>query len=249
MKIKIILIILISSIIWAFFSYIVLEKNKNTNSIQEKIINISEKSSPSVVSIIEEKDLNIFELNNWSLFNNKVWWWSGFFINKDWIIITSKHVVKNINSKYIIILNNWKKYNSKIIYSDKNKDIALLKIISTEKFSSLPLKFVEEKTNLKIWQFILAIWNSFTEFNNSVSFWIISWLNRKIENNYIKQENLIQTDANINPWNSWWPLINLEWKVIWINTLIINWNSNIWFAVKINKEEINKILGKIKILD
>ena len=119
--------------------------------------------------------------------------------------------------------------------------------MSTEGFSPLPLNIIEKKEKLKIWQFILAIWNTFWEFNNSVSFWIISWLNRKIENNHIKQENLIQTDANINPWNSWWPLINLEWKVIWINTLIINWNSNIWFAIKINKEEINKILEKIKI--
>lgn len=242
------IIIIISVLIWVFSSLLFLNylENNNLNYLENKIINISEKSSPSVVSIIEEKDLNIFELNSWSLFNNKVWWWSGFFIDKDWIIITNKHVVKNINSKYIIILNNWKKYNSKIIYSDKYKDIALLKIISTKKINSLPLQFVEEKAKLKIWQFILTIWNTFWEFNNSVSFWIISWLNRKIENNYIKQENLIQTDANINPWNSWWPLINLEWKVIWINTLIINWNSNIWFAIKINKEEINKILEKIK---
>lgn len=242
------IIIIISVLIWVFSSLLFLNylENNNLNYLENKIINISEKSSPSVVSIIEEKDLNIFELNSWSLFNNKVWWWSGFFIDKDWIIITNKHVVKNINSKYIIILNNWKKYNSKIIYSDKYKDIALLKIISTKKFNSLPLQFVEEKAKLKIWQFILTIWNTFWEFNNSVSFWIISWLNRKIENNYIKQENLIQTDANINPWNSWWPLINLEWKVIWINTLIINWNSNIWFAIKVSQNEINKILEKIK---
>lgn len=242
------IIIIISVLIWVFSSLLFLNylENNNLNYLENKIINISEKSSPSVVSIIEEKDLNIFELNSWSLFNNKVWWWSGFFIDKDWIIITNKHVVKNINSKYIIILNNWKKYNSKIIYSDKYKDIALLKIISTKKFNSLPLHFVEEKTKLKIWQFILTIWNTFWEFNNSVSFWIISWLNRKIENNYIKQENLIQTDANINPWNSWWPLINLEWKVIWINTLIINWNSNIWFAIKVDKNDIDKILKEIK---
>jgi len=242
------IIIIISVLIWVFSSLLFLNylENNNLNYLENKIINISEKSSPSVVSIIEEKDLNIFELNSWSLFNNKVWWWSGFFIDKDWIIITNKHVVKNINSKYIIILNNWKKYNSKIIYSDKYKDIALLKIISTKKFNSLPLQFVEEKAKLKIWQFVLSIWNSLTEFNNSVSFWIISWLNRKIENNYIKQENLIQTDANINPWNSWWPLINLEWKVIWINTLIINWNSNIWFAIKVDKNDIDKILKEIK---
>ncbi len=109
----------------------------------------------------------------------------------------------------------------------------------------MPLNFIDNN-NLKIWQFVIAIWNTLSEFNNSVSFWIISWLNRKIENNYINLENLIQTDANINPWNSGWPLINLDWKVIWINTIILNWNKNIWFSIKINKDEINKILDKIK---
>jgi len=245
---KISIIIIISLLIWAFSSFLFLNysENKNINFLEEKIINISEKSSPSVVSIIEEKDLNIFEKNNFSIFDNKTWWWSGFFINKEWIIITNNHVIKNKNSKYIIILNNWEKLNSKIIYYDKKSDIAMLQILSTEGFSPLYLNFIEKNKKLKIWQFVLAIWNTFWEFNNSISFWIISWLNRKIENNYIKLENLIQTDANINPWNSWWPLINLNWKVIWINTLIINWNNNIWFAIKVDKNDIDKILKEIK---
>ena len=246
-KILILFIVILSIIFWAFFSFLFLnysEKN-NINYLENKIINISKKVSPSIVSIIEEKNLDIFEKNKFSILNKQIWWGTGFFINKDWVIITNNHVVKNKNSKYIIILNNWKKYNSKIIYSDKKSDIALLKIMSTEGFSPLPLNFIDNN-NLKIWQFVIAIWNTLSEFNNSVSFWIISWLNRKIENNYINLENLIQTDANINPWNSGWPLINLDWKVIWINTIILNWNKNIWFSIKINKDEINKILDKIK---
>jgi len=254
----IILIIVTSSVIWVFSSFLFLNNfnNKDINYLEEKIINVSEKASSSIVSIVEKKDLEIYKKNKYWFFDNTVWWWTGFFVNKNWIIITNNHVVENKNSSYIIILNNWKEFNVKIIYSDKNKDIAFLKVLSTDGFNPLnkdntfqkfiPLKFIEKKEKLKIWQFVLSIWNTLSEYNNSVSFWIISWLNRKIENNYINLENLIQTDANINPWNSGWPLINLEWKVIWINTLIINWNHNIGFAISLNQNEIEKYLNKIK---
>ena len=242
---NIILIIIISSIIWAFSSFLFFNysENKSTDFLENKIINISEKASYSVISIIEEKNLDFFEKNKYWIFNKKVWGGTGFFINKNWIIITNNHVIKDKNSKYIIILNNWKKFNSKIIYSDKKTDIALLKI----NYNNINfLEFIKENKKIKIWQFAIAIWNSFSEFNNSVTFWIISWLNRKIENNYINLENLIQTDANINPWNSGWPLLNLDWEVIWINTLILNWNKNIWFAISINQDELNRYLDKIK---
>ncbi|MDQ7022828.1 MAG: trypsin-like peptidase domain-containing protein [Candidatus Gracilibacteria bacterium] len=110
----------------------------------------------------------------------------------------------------------------------------------------IPLNFIEKNNNLKIGQFVIAIGNTLSKFNNSVSFGIISGLNRKIENNYINLENLIQTDANINPGNSGGPLINLKGEVIGINTLIINSNQNIGFAIKINKYKINEILEQIK---
>ncbi|MDQ7009845.1 MAG: trypsin-like peptidase domain-containing protein [Candidatus Gracilibacteria bacterium] len=255
MKKNIILIIILFSIIGAFSSFIFINSpflNKEglgVVSLENKIINISEKSSPSIVSIIEEKDLDIYKNNKWGFFDNKVGGGTGFFVNKDGIIITNNHVVKNKNSKYIIILNNGKEFKAKIIYSDKKEDIALLKVLSTEGFSPLniiPLNFIEKNNNLKIGQFVIAIGNTLSKFNNSVSFGIISGLNRKIENNYINLENLIQTDANINPGNSGGPLINLKGEVIGINTLIINSNQNIGFAIKINKYKINEILEQIK---
>lgn len=245
MKINIILIIIVSSIIWALYSFFFLNiSDNNINYLENKIINISKQSSSSVVSIIQRKHLNTYKNNPWSLFDNKISGGSGFFINKKWIIITNNHVVENNSFKYIVILNSWKEFEAEIIYSDKIKDIALLKINHE---NTTFLDFIEEYKKLQIWQFVIAIWNTLAELHNSVSFGIISWLNRSIENNYTKINWLIQTDTSINPWNSWWPLINLEWKVIWINTLIIDSNQSIWFSIEMNKKEINHILDKIKI--
>jgi S1-C subfamily serine protease len=124
--------------------------------------------------------------------------------------------------------------------------------LSTDGFNHMnftPLKFIEKKENLKLWQFAIAIWNALAEFQNSVSIWVVSGINRKIEDNYNTISNLIQTDAAINPWNSWWPLLNLSWKVMWINTMIINWSQNIWFAINLTQKDINDFLNKIKKLN
>jgi S1-C subfamily serine protease len=260
-KILIIFIILISASSWAIASIFMWQKNINTNtvwikSLENNITSLVKKVSPSVVSIVIKKDINIFRQDPWGFFQyriwsveKKVWGWTGFFISKDWIIITNKHVIADKTAKYSIILNNWKEYDAEIIAIKKNKDIAFLKLLSTDGFNHMnftPLKFIEKKENLKLWQFAIAIWNALAEFQNSVSIWVVSGINRKIEDNYNTISNLIQTDAAINPWNSWWPLLNLNWKVMWINTMIINWSQNIWFAISLNQEDINNFLKKIK---
>jgi len=252
-KILIILIIIISASSWAIASILLWSNNKpNLINLENNITSLVKKTSPSVVSIIIKKDLAIFKQDPWWFFQyhiwnieKKVWGWTGFFISKDWIIITNKHVIADSNAKYSVILNNWKEFEAKVIAIKKDKDIAFLKIIDSEK-NFIPLKFIENRKNLKIWQFSIAIWNALAEFQNSVSLWIVSWVNRKIEDNYNSINWLIQTDTAINPWNSGWPLINLEWKVMWINTMIINWSQNIGFAISLTQEEINKYLEKIK---
>ena len=251
-KILIILIIIISASSWAIASILYWKKNnQNIWNLQNKITSIVKKVSPSIVSIVIKKDLAIFKQDPWWFFNykiwnieKKVWGGTGFFVSKNWIIITNKHVVSDINAKYSVILNNWKEYDAKVIAIKKNRDIAFLQIISN-KNNFTPLKFIKNKDNIKLWQFAIAIWNALAEFQNSVSFWIVSWKNRKINDNYNNYNNLIQTDTAINPWNSWWPLININWKVMWINTMIINWSQNIWFAISLTQNEIEKYLKKI----
>ncbi len=271
LSIIIIIFSFISWIIWAYTFVTLIPQNntteKNTKTEKQEIIKenkiveikdleneitkVVKTISPSVVSIIIKKDLLVYRRNPRGFFDKpiwsvkeKVWWWTGFFITTDWKIITNKHVISDKNAIYTVITNSGEEYDAKLLAEDPINDIAVLKIESEKKFT--PLKFISEKEKLKLWQFAIAIWNAMAEFQNSVSLWIISWQNRTIEIWNKQLSSLIQTDTAINPWNSWWPLINLNWQVVWINTAILDWTEGIWFAIHTTEEKINYILNSIE---
>jgi len=234
------------------------EKSITIKNIENEIVNIVKKVSPWVVSIIAKKDLVIYRNDPWWFFHTaiwtvkkEIWWWTWFFITKEWIIITNEHVISDRNAEYTIITNDKKEYEAEVIAANKSKDLAILKIINTDKKDFTVIDLIKSNEEVKIWQFAIAIWNALNEFKNSVSLWVVSWKNREISiwDFYWKEKILkwlLQTDTAINPWNSWWPLINLNWQVIWINTAIA-WNSQwIWFSIQLNKEYIDKILNNIK---
>ncbi len=261
-----ILIILFSIIFWAVWWFFWVQYFWNDNispslqgrglggglhSVQDNITSLVKKASPSVVSIIIKKDLDIYKSDPWGFFQYKVWsvekevgWWTGFFISKNWIIITNKHVIADREANYTVILNNWEEFDAQVIAVKKDNDLAFLQIDS-DKWIYPPLQF-ENKKDIELWQFSIAIGNALAEYKNSVSLWVVSWIDRKIQDNYINLDWLIQTDAAINPWNSGWPLLNLNWKVMWINTAIVNGSQNIWFAIQLNQDEINSYLEKLK---
>lgn len=259
------LIIFLSSLSWFFWWYYFISNNLNLDNfnnnssnhldLENKVINVVDNVSAGVVNIIIKKDITLYRRDPWWFFQRPIWnvektiwWWSWFFISKDWIIITNKHVVSDKNAKYIVITNSWEEYESSVLAIDNNTDLALIKIDNSKK-DFFALDIIENESEIKIWQFAIAIWNALAEFKNSVSLWVISWRNRTIEawNFYESQKLtwLLQTDAAINPWNSWWPLISLSWKVVWINTAIA-WNSQwIWFAIPLTKNRIDFILNFI----
>lgn len=231
-----------------------LEKTvNNVWSLEDTIINITKENSDWVVSIIVKKDLIVYKSDPWGFFKQpvwsvekKVWWWTGFFITKDWKIITNKHVVSDKNAEYTVITNNWEEFEAKILALDPLSDLAIIKIEVWEKMDIKPLVFIENKKDIKIGQFVIAIWNKLWEFENSVSLWLVSWIDRIIKDKNISLSNLIQTDADIHPGNSWWPLVNLEWKVIWINTAIVKNIQSIWFAIQTSKRKIKYMLDSIE---
>lgn len=235
-----------------------LNKVQNVNkfvtiwNIENEITNIVKNLSPWVVSIVIKKDLTLYKSDPWGFFNTpvwtvkrKVWWWTWFFVTKDWIIITNKHVIVDQQAEYSVLTNDWKEYSATVLAIDPLTDLAIIKINSNEEFTTL--NFVENEDSVKIWEFWIAIWNSLAEFQNSVSLWVISWKNRSIDIwDWTKLSWLLQTDAAINPWNSWWPLVDLNWEVVWINTAIVSNSNSLWFSIPLSKRKIDFILDSIK---
>ena len=207
--------------------------------LQSEVTSIVKKSWPSVVNVVISKDLALYKRDPYWFFQQQVWtvkkqiWgWSWFFVTKDWLILTNKHVVSDENATYTIITHDAKEYEASILALDPITDLAVLKIKSTK--TDFPVvEFAQENETINVWQFAIAIWNALAEFQNSVSLWVISWKNRSIEawdNSWWNTEKLtwlIQTDAAINPGCSGGPLLNSTGEVIGISQSIYNPDHNI----------------------
>ena len=172
---------------------------------KNKLVSASEKSISSVVTISS--------VNNKLLKNNRSGIGSGVIFSNDGYIVTNLHILsgQNINVK----LDNGKNYLASIIGIDKNTDIAVLKISSSEELK--PINFANSDS-LKVGDRVLAIGNPYG-IGISVSNGIISATGRDYGNPYLQ---LIQTDAAINPGNSGGALINENGNLIGINSKIFS---------------------------
>jgi serine protease Do len=162
---------------------------------------------------------------------------SGFIIDKNGYIVTNNHVIENAD-EIVVILNNEKEFDAKIIGRDKNTDLALIKIESHHKLSVL--KFGDSDT-LKVGQWVVAIGNPFG-LEHTVTAGIVSAKGRVIGSG--PYDDFIQTDASINPGNSGGPLLNMNGKVIGINTAIVAGGQGIGFAIPVNLAK--KIIDQLK---
>jgi serine protease Do len=152
---------------------------------------------------------------------------SGFIIDKEGYIVTNNHVVDNTDQIKVILKDN-KEYQAKIIGTDKNTDIALIKIEADEKLTALDLG---DSDTLKVGQWVVAIGNPFG-LGHTVTAGIVSAKGRVIGSG--PYDDFIQTDTSINPGNSGGPLIDLEGRVVGINTAIIQNGQGIGFAIPAN---------------
>lgn len=176
---------------------------------------------------------------------------SGFIVSKNGYVFTSNHVVSDITCDYTVILSPTQKYPAKVLSRNPINDIAVLKI-EGENFPYLELA---DSNTIELGEEVVAVGNALGEFTDTLSAGIVSGLSRFInafgglDNQMQNLRGLIQTDAAINPGNSGGPLINMEGKVIGINTAMIAGAQNIGFSIPINYaikdwEEVKKF-GKI----
>ena len=155
---------------------------------------------------------------------------SGFIIKENGTVITNNHVIANAED--ILVRVGDKEYKAEVIGADPYMDIAVLKMKTKEKFSTVNFG---DSDKARVGDWAVAIGNPFG-LGGTVTAGIISARNRDI--NLTRYDDFIQTDASINQGNSGGPLFNLQGQVIGINTAIIapgqSGSIGIGFAIPAN---------------
>ena len=169
---------------------------------------------------------------------------TGFIIDKEGYILTNNHVVDNADV-IKITLQNEKEYEAELIGSDSKTDIALLKIIrQSDDNTSFPYLILGDSEKVEVGEWVVAIGNPFG-LSHTVTTGVVSAKARNIGAG--PYDEFIQTDASINPGNSGGPLLDMEGKVIGINTAIYSrtgGNVGIGFTIPINMA--SDILDELK---
>ena len=170
---------------------------------------------------------------------------SGVIISNDGYIVTNNHVIANAD-KLEVTLNNQQTYTAKLIGTDPNTDIALIKIDE----DNLPHLSFYNSDQIKVGEWVLAIGNPFG-LNSTVTAGIVSAKGRGIgilnQNGDHPIESFIQTDAAINPGNSGGALVNTHGHLVGINTAIYSkTGSNAGYGFAVPSNLVKKVVDDIK---
>jgi serine protease Do len=160
---------------------------------------------------------------------------SGFFVSSDGLVATNKHVVQagdlGENPEFKVMTMDGKSYPAKVLAVDPILDLAFLKVEG----QNFPFLRLGDSDKLEPGQTVIAIGNALDEFRNTVTRGVVSGLNRRIVagNGSGSEviEEAIQTDAAINPGNSGGPLLDMQGKVVGINTAVSLRGQLLGFAI------------------
>jgi S1-C subfamily serine protease len=154
---------------------------------------------------------------------------SGVIITPDGYIVTNSHVIEDANTVEVTLADG-ATCNVEVIGQDTATDIALLRVSG----SGLPMAYLGDSDKLKVGQLAIAVGNPLG-FQSTVTAGVISALGRSLRSRTGRLiENVIQTDAALNPGNSGGPLVDSRGYVIGINTAIIQYAQGICFAIPVN---------------
>jgi serine protease Do len=156
---------------------------------------------------------------------------SGFVWSSDGIIVTNSHVVEGA-SRVSVFFNDGTQRSARLIGVDPDSDLAVLRVDA----KSLAAAPIGTSADLMIGETVVAVGNPFG-LSGTVTTGVVSALGRSVPS---KEEgrtftDFIQTDASINPGNSGGPLLNIEGKVVGINTAILGNAQGIGFAIPVDR--------------
>lgn len=233
------------------------ETNYNASKVSTKHEENVEKQPENTIEKASKKIVGISKMENTSmwLFDAKddfIGIGSGVIVSDNGYILTNEHVAGSKYSNVYVTLENGMKYNSTVVWADKDLDLAIVKI-SAENLDYMRLG---DSDNIKLGEGVYAIGNPIGfEFQRTVTKGIISGINRTIKINEQDSESymedLIQTDATINDGNSGGALINEAGELLGINTVKINDAESIGFAIPINivKPVLDKLINSGEVND
>ncbi|HXY74392.1 MAG TPA: trypsin-like peptidase domain-containing protein [Dehalococcoidales bacterium] len=154
---------------------------------------------------------------------------SGSIITPDGYIITNNHVVEEARSLEVVLANS-AHYTAELVGRDPATDTAVIRIPD----SGLPTARLGDSDKLTVGQLAIAIGNPLG-FQSTVTAGVISALGRSLRTRTGRLiENIIQTDAALNPGSSGGPLVDSHGQIIGTNTAMIQFAQGICFAVPVN---------------
>ncbi|MBI1224981.1 MAG: trypsin-like serine protease [Bacteroidetes bacterium] len=202
------------------------------------IVGVSQAVSPSVVQIKVAKKPNPQQRQhpNQQPFGTG----SGFIISSDGFIVTNSHVV-NSAEKIEVVLQDGREFSGQIVGEDPATDLALVQIGGN---GLRAVRFGDSKS-LQVGQVAVAIGNPYG-FQYTVTAGVVSALGRSLRSESGRLiDDVIQTDAALNPGNSGGPLVDSSGLVIGVNTAVILPAQGLCFAVSSSLAEY--VVGKLLI--
>jgi Do/DeqQ family serine protease len=154
---------------------------------------------------------------------------SGVIVDPAGYILTNNHVIENAQD-ITVRLSDARKFTATLVGRDPKTDLAVLKVDAP---APLPTAELGDSERLRVGQWVVAIGNPFG-LDRTVTVGIVS-ATARTRVGVTTYENFIQTDASINPGNSGGPLLNLDGRVIGVNTAIVAAGQGIGFSIPINE--------------
>jgi S1-C subfamily serine protease len=164
---------------------------------------------------------------------------SGVILSPDGFVLTNSHVVQGAKRAEVTVIDG-RIFSGRVLGDDPDTDLALVRI---DENATLPAARLGNSKSLKPGEIAIAIGNPFG-FDMSVTAGVISALGRSLRSkNGRLIDDVIQTDAALNPGNSGGPLVSAQGDIIGINTAIISGAQGICFAVASNTASF--VLGEL----